>query len=163
MCATIDGTIDEVRRMVMRLRPGVLDDLGLVAAVEWVAGEFERRTGVACTFKHCAVPPVGDAAATATYRIAQETLTNVARHAGASQVEVSLEGTDEELVLTVRDDGLGFSSDVLEEVNGIGISGIRERASLIGGRVHLESVVGAGTTVTFRLPNIRLVTQEAPP
>ena len=161
MCATIDATIDDVRRMVMRLRPGVLDDLGLVAAVEWVAGEFERRTGVACTFRHHAVPPVGGAAATATYRIAQETLTNVARHAGASQVEVGLAGNGEELVLTVHDDGRGFSSDVIAEADGYGIAGIRERASLVGGRVHIESVMGAGTTVTFRLPTARLLQLEA--
>jgi PAS domain S-box-containing protein len=163
MCGTIDRTIDEVRNMVMRLRPGVLDDLGLVAAVEWVSGEFERRTGVACTFRHDGVPPVEDDAATATYRIAQETLTNVARHAGASQVEVTLAGTGEELVLTVHDDGDGFATDRLAEADGHGVAGIRERASLVGGRVAIESAVGGGTTVSFRLPYDRLTPREAVP
>jgi signal transduction histidine kinase len=87
----------------------------------------------------------------------------VARHAAANQVEVTLAGTGEELVLTVRDDGGGFSNDVLAEVDGYGIAGVRERASLAGGRVHIESVMGAGTTVTFRLPNVRLLPQEATP
>ena len=150
MCDTIDGTIDEVRRVVMRLRPGVLDDLGLIPALEWVAGDFEKRTGIPCAFRHSGVPGITGAAATATYRICQETLTNVARHAGAGRVEVSLAARDGELVLTVRDDGRGFDHGAA--AGGQGIAGIRERAALIGGAVELRSRPGAGTTVTFRLP-----------
>ncbi len=147
---TIDGTIDEVRRVVMRLRPGVLDDLGLIPALEWLAGDFEKRTGISCAFRHAGVPGITGAAATTTYRITQETLTNVARHAGAGRVEVSLAARQGELVLTVRDDGRGFDHGA--PAPGRGIAGIRERAALIGGTVELRSRPGAGTTMTFRLP-----------
>ncbi len=150
MCETIYGTIDEVRRMVMRLRPGVLDDLGLIPALEWLAGDFEKRTGIPCAFRHSGVPEITGAAATTTYRITQETLTNVARHAGAGRVEVSLAARGGELVLTVRDDGRGF--DHRAPAGGRGIAGIRERAALIGGAVEIRSRPGDGTAVTFRLP-----------
>ena len=152
MCDTIDSTIDEVRRMVMRLRPGLLDDLGLIPALEWVAGDFEKRTGISCTFKHSGVPEITGSAATAAYRITQETLTNVARHADASRVEVSLAVRGGELVLSVRDDGKGFADATPAEAGGQGIAGIRERAALIGGTVGIRSHPGVGATVTFRLP-----------
>jgi PAS domain S-box-containing protein len=152
MCDMIDATIDDVRGIVMRLRPSVLDDLGLIAALEWVTDDFEKRTGISCTFKHSGVPKIGDGAATATYRIAQEALTNVARHSQASRVEVGLESRDGELLLTVRDDGLGFAREDPNETEGHGIAGIRERASLIGGTIDIASHTAAGAIVSFHLP-----------
>ncbi len=157
MSDMIDSTIEELRNIVTRLRPGVLDDLGLIAALEWVTTEFERRHDISCTFKHNEVPEVVDAAATAIYRIAQEALTNVARHSDASRAEVMLELHGDEIVLTVEDDGKGADIKGLEEAEGFGISGIRERASLIGGTVELNSDVGTGMKLVFRM---ELDTQE---
>ena len=91
MCELIDQTIDDVRGIAVRLRPGVLDDLGLTDALEWYTTDFEKRTGIACTFSHFDVPEVNDMVATAAYRIAQEALTNVARHSNATHVDVNLQ------------------------------------------------------------------------
>ncbi|MHB8765667.1 MAG: PAS domain-containing sensor histidine kinase, partial [Deferrisomatales bacterium] len=162
MGETVDATIDEVRGIVMRLRPGVLDDLGLVAALGWLAEEFERRTDIPCTFRHSAVPPMDDLAATATYRIAQEALTNVARHAGASQVHLELAAGDGWMVLTVRDDGRGFAAEGGVDRPGRGVTGIRERAALAGGTVGIEVAPGGGTVLTFRLPLADSPAKELP-
>jgi PAS domain S-box-containing protein len=152
MCALIDKTIDEVRGIAIRLRPGVLDDLGLIDALEWYTEEFDRRYGVACSFHHGAVGPLKDLLATSAYRIAQEALTNVARHAAATHVEVTLdlEGTD--LVLQVEDDGEGFDVHRVSENDGLGIAGMRERAVLAGGRLEIRTSPGRGTAVQFRVP-----------
>ncbi|MEW5913652.1 MAG: PAS domain S-box protein [Thermodesulfobacteriota bacterium] len=152
MCAVIDQTISEVRGIATRLRPPALDDLGLVDALEWHTADFERRTGIACVFTHAQVPPVSDTIAIAAYRVAQEALTNVARHAGASNVDVSLRGDDGHLELRVVDNGVGFTADRLAEREGLGIAGMRERASLAGGELSLRSREGGGAEVLLRLP-----------
>jgi PAS domain S-box-containing protein len=154
----IDQTIEEVHTIVLRLRPGVLDDLGLIAALEWVTNEFERRTGVPCTFGHDGLPTLDDLASTAVYRITQEALTNVARHSGASRVDVNLQAKGDRLRLTITDDGQGF--DQVGEAVRHGIAGIRERASLIGGTIEIRSDEGAGTTVTFTLPLEGFITKD---
>jgi signal transduction histidine kinase len=152
MSRTIDSTIDEVRGIVMRLRPGVLDDLGLLPALEWLTDELEKRTGISCTFEHSGAPRLSDAAATAIYRVTQEALTNAGRYSEASRVEVTLKGRDEEVVLTVRDDGRGFDAEGPGETEGRGLAGIRERADLICATAEVRSRPGEGTTVRFRLP-----------
>ncbi|RJX30462.1 MAG: PAS domain S-box protein [Desulfarculus sp.] len=152
MCAVIDQTISEVRGIATRLRPPALDDLGLVDALEWHTAEFERRTGIACVFTHAQVPPVGDTIAIAAYRVAQEALTNVARHSGASNVDVALRSDDGRLELSVVDNGAGFAAERLSEREGLGIAGMRERASLAGGELSLRSRPGQGTEVILRLP-----------
>lgn len=151
MGSLIDKTIDDVRSLAFRLRPGVLDDLGLVDALELYTTDFEKRTGIPCLFDHSNVPETGDVLATAAYRIAQEALTNVARHARASHVEVQLVGADGLLTLVVADDGRGFDVDQLDETEGLGLAGMRERAMLAGGGLDIRSNAGKGTRIRFRV------------
>jgi len=149
MAILIDKTIDGVRDMAIRLRPGVLDTLGLVDALEWVTSDFEKRTSITCFFNHRAVPNIEDTLATAAYRITQEALTNIARHARAGRVDVSLGVEDGVLSLAVTDDGCGFNLRELTESGGLGLAGMRERASLVGGSLEVQSRELEGTRVHF--------------
>jgi PAS domain S-box-containing protein len=151
MCNLIDKTIDGVRGMAIRLRPGVLDTLGLVDALEWVTSDFEKRTSITCFFKHRPVPNIKDTLATAAYRITQEALTNIARHAKASRADVSLGVEDGVLSLVVSDDGRGFDVQQLMESEGLGLAGMRERASLAGGSLEVHSQQTKGTRVNFKV------------
>jgi PAS domain S-box-containing protein len=117
MCRLIDKNIG----MAFRLRPGVLDDLGLVDALEWYTADFERRTEIACVFEHSEVSSLSDGISTAAYRITQEALTNVARHASANHVAVVLKTNNGILTLAVADDGQGFESQHLSESEGLGV------------------------------------------
>ncbi len=152
MCSLIDRTIEEVRGMAVRLRPGVLDHLGLVDALEWYTAEFERRAQIPCLFEHRGISRLDGTLATAVYRIAQEALTNVARHAGASKAEVKLVRRDDELVLSVIDDGKGFEAAALGENQGLGLAGMRERAALVSGTLEVDSVPGRGTCIRLKVP-----------
>ncbi len=152
MCSLIDKTIEEVRSIAVRLRPGVLDRLGLVDALEWYTSDFEKRTGITCIFERDVVPAIGDTVATAAYRITQEALTNVARHAQASCVNVILHRENGMLHLSVSDNGQGFNPLKLSEVEGLGVLGMRERASLVGGELAVKSVIGEGTQVHLKVP-----------
>jgi signal transduction histidine kinase len=153
MVTLIDDTVVTVRRIATDLRPGVLDDLGLAAAVEWQAQEFEHRTGIHCVFRSTvddgALEPL---VSTAVFRIFQESLTNVARHSRASSVAVTLEHLDSDLVLEVRDDGVGIRAGDASSVRSIGLAGMRERAQLVGGGFSISGAAGAGTTVCVRIP-----------
>jgi PAS domain S-box-containing protein len=151
-CDLIDKAIEAVRGMATRLRPGVLDDLGLVDALEWYINEFEKRSKVSCVFRHYDVPKIGDRIATAAYRITQEALTNVARHSRASTVDISLRAIGGLLILSVEDDGRGFEAGELGESRGLGVVGMRERAELIGGVLDIRSRYGQGTLVRLRVP-----------
>jgi PAS domain S-box-containing protein len=152
MCSLIDKTIEGVRGMAIRLRPGVLDDLGLVDALEWYTSDFEKRTGITCLFEHHNVPDIDDTVATAAYRITQEALTTVARHANASRVEVTLLGKDSTLTLATADDGKGFNTLDLTETEALGLAGMRERAGLVGGELEVQSQPEKGTRVKFKVP-----------
>jgi len=152
MCNLIDKTIDEVRDLATHLRPGVLDHLGLTDALEWYTTDFERRTGLACFFEHLNVPHINNVLATATYRIAQEALTNVARHSLATRVDIALETEDGILALLVVDNGQGFNVRKISESDCLGTVGMRERANLIGGTLEIRSQQGKGTQVYFRAP-----------
>lgn len=151
---SIDDGVKVVRTICSGLRPGVLDDLGLAAAIEWQAGEFESRNEVRC---QVSVPPVdlhlnGDRA-TAAFRIFQECLTNVVRHAQAKLVRVALSQEDESIVLVVADDGIGFrASELSNTLGSLGLLGMKERAQACGGDVQIASSPGNGTTVTVRVP-----------
>jgi len=151
MCRLIDKNIEDVRGLAFRLRPGVLDDLGLVDALEWYTSDFEKRTEITCIFDHSNVPAIKDAVATAAYRITQEALTNVARHALASKVEVRLNARHGALNLTVADDGRGFNALRLSESDGLGVAGMRERAALVGGNLAVHSQPQKGTMVYFKV------------
>jgi signal transduction histidine kinase len=161
----IDETIQTVRRIATELRPGILDSLGLVAALEWQANEFQSRTGIPCQV----VSTVDDSQlqqqfATVFFRIYQETLTNIIRHAKATRVDVRLAEEDGALVLTVKDNGRGISEEEIANTRSIGLVGMRERAMLIGGEITLQGVPGKGTTMTLRVPmNRQLPTPVAPP
>lgn len=151
MCNLIDTTIDEVRGMALRLRPKVLDDLGLIDALEWYANDFEKRTGITCIFRHDGVTRVSDMVATAAYRIAQEALTNVARHSHATHADVSLRAEKGLLTLVVEDAGCGFDTRSIADAECLGMAGMRERAGLVGGHLDIRSHPGKGTYVCFRL------------
>jgi len=155
MSAMIDGIIGRVRRLSAELRPGVLDDLGLLAAIEWQAQEFQERTDTACVVES----NLGDVRldrdlSTAAFRIFQEALTNVARHARARRVSVRLERRGVELRLDVRDDGAGITREAVRNPTSLGLLGIRERARRLGGTVTIGPALPSGTLVSLALPLI---------
>jgi signal transduction histidine kinase len=153
MSGLIDDTIVTVRRIATSLRPGVLDDLGLAAAVEWQTQEFEQRTGIACSLRASVDEAAFDPPlSTALFRILQESLTNVARHSRAHLVTVTLEHLGSDVVLEVRDDGIGITAADAANARSIGLAGMRERAQLVGGRLLISGTEGAGTTVRVRVP-----------
>lgn len=151
---SINDGVKSVRTICSGLRPGVLDDLGLAAAIEWQASEFASRNGILC---NVSVPPVdlhldGDRA-TATFRIFQECLTNVIRHAQAKSVRVTLCQEDENIVLVVEDDGIGFiETELSDSLSSLGLLGMKERAQFCGGDVRISSSQGNGTKVIVRVP-----------
>ena len=152
MCRLIDKNIEDVRGMAFRLRPGVLDDLGLVDALDWYTTDFERRTEIICVFEYEKVPPLSETVATAAYRITQEAITNVARHAFAGRVEVILKAQNGILTLEVSDDGRGFNSIDLSDSEGLGIAGMRERAALVNGTLEVYTQPEKGTRIYFKVP-----------
>jgi signal transduction histidine kinase len=153
MQAQIDSAIGTIRRIATELRPAVLDDLGLLSALEWQAREFERRPAVKVTFTASGEEvAVNRPYATAVFRICQELLTNIARHAQTSTVEVSLAATVGALVLEVRDDGRGISQAERAGVNSLGLLGIRERAAALGGAFVIKGERGKGTVARVVLP-----------
>ncbi len=158
LIARIDATIQTVRRIATELRPGILDDLGLVAAIEWQANDFQSRTGVRCNVKAALEEPhLNPDLNTAFFRIFQETLTNVIRHAEATRVEVQLKKEPGAVLLEVRDNGRGISEAELSNTRSIGLRGMRERAALFGGEVNIRGVHGKGTTVMVTIPVSRPV------
>lgn len=153
MMQVMDQTIQSVRRISSELRPGVLDDLGLPAAVEWQAQEFERRTGIPCQV-HCeeGLDQLESRRATALFRIFQESLTNIIRHAAATRVRVQLKLENGWVILRVRDNGRGLPPKTLMRTEGLGLLGMRERAAALGGTFHLASRRGRGTTIVASIP-----------
>lgn len=153
MTALLDSTIHSVRRISTELRPGVLDDLGLAAAIEWQTREFQAQTGIPCSFHSLLVEPEVDRErSTALFRILQEALANIVCHSSANQVAVSLQDSGNRLVLEVRDDGCGIDDDAVQAPMSLGLAGMRERARLLGGDVDVVGHKGRGTTVTAAIP-----------
>lgn len=153
MTERIDATIHAVRRISTELRPGILDHLGLVATLEWQVREFQDRTGIPCVFTRSADHLVIDAMRSTTlFRICQEALTNVVRHANATRVDVDLRGVGTHVVLTVRDNGRGISKNAVADPRSLGLVGMRERVLPWGGNVRIRGVRGKGTVVTVRIP-----------
>jgi signal transduction histidine kinase len=148
----IDSTVAATRRISTDLRPLVLDDLGLAAAADWLTQNFTARTGIPCELATASDLELADPQATSLFRILQESLTNVAKHARATQVEVTLEKSAREVTLTVHDNGAGFSPGEPRKPAAYGILGLHERAALLGGEVRIESAPGRGTTVEVRVP-----------
>ena len=151
---TLDSTVSAVQRISSELRPSMLDDLGLIAALESEAQLFEERSGIECEISFPENPPqIDSVSATAIYRIVQEALTNVARHSNATRVELRLRERAEDLLLEIRDDGRGIEPHELNDAASLGLLGIRERADMVGGTVQFEGVPGRGTIVSVRIPS----------
>jgi PAS domain S-box-containing protein len=148
-----DGIIDTVRRISADLRPGVLDDLGLVAAIEWQAQEFERRSGITCVVRTTAHDTKFDrAASTALFRIFQEALTNVVRHAEAKHVDIAFDCTDGKVRLSVQDDGKGIEAEAIKSPSSLGLLGIRERIRRLDGSLTVSGEPGKGTLLVVEVP-----------
>jgi PAS domain S-box-containing protein len=149
----IDTTIQSVRRIATELRPIVLDQLGLIPAIEWQAHEFQSRTGIQCTLDiYLRSVTLSQAESTAMFRIFQEILTNVARHAQATAVKINLQEQAGGLVLEVRDNGRGVTDAELSNPTSLGLVGMRERALLLGGEIFIMGSPGKGTSVRARIP-----------
>ncbi len=149
----LDGLVKATRRIAADLRPLMLDDLGLVPAAEWLVGNFMQRHGIRCEFS-VDPPELGlqEPHATALFRILQESLVNIARHARASLVHVTLDGSGGEVVLRVRDNGTGFDAAGPRKQGSLGLIGLRERASLLSGELSIETAPGKGTVIEVRMP-----------
>jgi PAS domain S-box-containing protein len=154
MATLLKSTIAATRRIAADLRPLMLDDLGLVPSLEWLVENFSQRTGIACGFavgaRDLQLPkPQADA----VFRIVQESLTNIAKHARAAHADIAIEVEPGALVVRIEDDGVGFSSLVPRRPGSLGLFGLRERASLLGGKATITSEPGEGTIVEVRLPH----------
>jgi signal transduction histidine kinase len=153
MLTLVDQLLDRVRHICGELRPAILDDLGLEAAIEWQAQEFADRTGCRCKLDLRLGPLKAQRDRdTAAFRIVQEALTNVARHARARHVTLRGRVTDAEVVLQIEDDGVGFDERRLSSAQALGLLGMRERAEAVGGAVAIESRVRKGAKVKVRMP-----------
>jgi len=153
MSKLIDTAIQTVKRISTELRPGILDDLGLTAAIEWQAEEFQNRTGIKCeTSLYPEDISLDQVLSTAVFRILQETLTNVARHAQAMKVKISLNEKAGKLVLEVVDDGKGITQEQISDPKSLGLVGMRERILPWHGEVRISGIPGEGTTVTATIP-----------
>jgi PAS domain S-box-containing protein len=142
-----------VRKIATDLRPGILDELGVIAAIKWMAKNFQNRTGISCKVAVQGVDKVsGSDRATGIFRVVQEALTNVMRHAAASQVNVSLEKRDDILIVEVRDNGIGIKEGRIFDSKSLGLIGIRERILLLGGEAVISGKPGEGTLVRVTLP-----------
>ena len=147
----LDGTVAATRRISADLRPLVLDDLGLAAAAEWLVQNFTNRTGIACELAIGGDVDLHEPHSTTTFRVLQEALTNIAKHAEATMVEVTLEREGDTVTLCVRDNGKGFAMDAPRKQGSFGVLGMRERAALLGADVRIESTPGKGTLVELRM------------
>ncbi|MCX8010819.1 MAG: PAS domain S-box protein, partial [Ignavibacteria bacterium] len=148
MSELIDHTIESVQKLSTQLRPAILDDLGLEAALEWQAEDFQRRSGIKCIFKNSIKDlTLNHTVSTSIFRIFQETLTNIMRHAEATLVEISLSKIDSILQLEIKDNGKGIKPNKLEDPRSLGIIGMRERARLIGGELNIIGNPNLGTSV----------------
>ena len=150
---TVTRIIRTVRKISTEMRPGILDELGVAAAIEWMAKDFQNRTGIGCKVTIQAMDRISDTVrATTIFRIVQEALTNIMRHAAASQVNVSLEKKDDSLILEVRDNGIGILEGRIIDSKSLGLIGIRERVLLLGGKAEISGKPGEGTLVKVILP-----------
>ena len=162
MRALLDATVAASRRISADLRPMMLDDLGLTAAADWLTQNFTERSGIRCelVLDERVNFDVPDPYATAIFRVLQESLTNIAKHAAATQVKATMERSGNDIILSVRDNGKGFDTGGATKPGSFGLVGLRERAYLLGGALSIDSAPGRGTVVEFRIP---VPDQEAAP
>ncbi|MEI7895781.1 MAG: PAS domain S-box protein [bacterium] len=147
-----NDTIKKVQRISAELRPGLLDDLGLATAIEWYCGEFEQRTGIKCKLHLDEVPEGDERVNLALFRIFQEALTNVIRHANAKSVEIRLRFIPAGITMTITDDGTGISKEKILSGKSLGLIGMRERARQINGTVEISKNVNSGTKIIIFIP-----------
>ncbi|MGB5219122.1 MAG: PAS domain S-box protein [Smithella sp.] len=153
MSELVDSTIESVHNITTELRPSLLDDLGLPTAIEWQAADFQKRSGIRCQVHiHCSDQAIDKELATTIFRIFQETLTNIARHAKATQCRVNLTENEKELCLEVADNGVGITQWQVDDPRSFGMIGMRERAHLWGGTVHVRNTRPSGTKVRVLVP-----------
>lgn len=156
MMTLTDATISTVRRIASELRPFALDDVGLIEAIEWQARQFQSRTGIIvqcdCTLENL---DLNREQSTAAFRISQEALTNILRHAQATRVNIQMKEENGEFILTIGDNGRGITEGEQSGQRTLGLLGMRERAHLVGGRIDITGSEGKGTVVTVRFPIIR--------
>jgi signal transduction histidine kinase len=153
MLLLIDETVKTVRRIASDLRPGILDDLGLIAALEWQSNEFEKRTGIKVVFNSAVNEmEIQKKCSTAVFRVYQEVLTNIARHAHATLVETQIELSGHMLRLSIKDNGIGFSIDEVKSKNTLGLIGINERVAMLHGEIILDSRLDEGTHIIITVP-----------
>jgi PAS domain S-box-containing protein len=148
----VDAMLDQVRRIATELRPSILDQLGLEAAIEWLVREWGRRTKVVVDLRTAELPGLPDQTASHAFRIIQEALTNITRHANAQRVEVVVRRDPVTLTIEVRDDGVGFVPQSLSGVRSLGIVGMRERAVACGGTLRIRGEPGKGTAIVVEIP-----------
>jgi signal transduction histidine kinase len=162
LSATTTGLIRSVRKIARELRPGALDELGLVKTLKSEAAEFQERTGIKCRFRtNAGRAKFERSGAVAIFRIAQEALTNVARHAHASWAKVALIKRSNWLILTVNDNGKRITKKVIQSHDSLGIIGMRERALALGGTLTISGSRNKGTTLRVRIPLPRVITGRA--
>ncbi|AYQ29508.1 PAS domain S-box protein [Polaromonas sp. SP1] len=152
MLGLLDTTVAATRRIASDLRPLLLDDLGLVPAIQWLTHNFSQRHGVACRLSLDEEVELAEPYATAVFRIVQESLVNVAKHAGASQVDVRIERSPAAVILEVADDGAGFALNAPRKASSLGLMGLRERARLLQGTVDIDTAPGRGARIRVSIP-----------
>ncbi|MGB4843457.1 MAG: sensor histidine kinase, partial [Ferruginibacter sp.] len=149
----INATIATVRKISTDLRPSILDDLGLIAALEWQAKEFQKRSGTKVEFiNNAGNISIEPEVATAIFRIFQELLTNIARHANATFVQVELKKNERNLYFSLNDNGVGFDPDSIKNKKTLGLLGIKERSLLLGGTYEIKSAPGKGSVTNISVP-----------
>lgn len=142
-----------IQQITSELRPSLLDEQGLAAAIEWQAKEFEKRSGISCMPEiDASIPPLSQDIAINVYRIFQESLSNVMRHANATSVKISLAKAGQQLVLQIADDGAGISEQAISAPTSFGILGMEERARLCGGAITVRGIPGKGTMISLSVP-----------
>jgi signal transduction histidine kinase len=149
----VDNTVKTIRRIASELRPTILDDLGLIEALEWQCSEFQKRNQIKCVFSSSdSRLTISRDIAIGLYRIFQEALTNIARHSGAKHVIATLQVLPQQLVMTISDDGKGFDPETVKAKKSLGLVGMKERALMMKGKLLTETALGKGTTIRIVVP-----------
>lgn len=149
----IDASVESVQKISSKLRPGILDELGLIAAIEWQAEDFEKLTNIKCSLSLPKAEIVLEKnKSTAIFRIFQEALTNIARHSQATKAQISLLNHQSNIYLEIQDNGKGISQDEIKDFKSLGIHGMEERAMVFGGQVYIDGIAGKRTTVKVEIP-----------
>jgi len=156
MLGLTDSTIQTVKRIATELRPGILDDLGLIPAIEWETEEFRKRSGIKCNLEISVEDiSVEDNASIAVFRIFQESLTNIARHSGATKVELTIKSKGNLIQMEITDNGIGITEEQMRSPKSLGLMGMNERISFFGGKLAISKSEKGGTTVMVYIPIVK--------